>query len=245
MARKLFFLMLILIMSVVISGAAYAQDDDAADDDTADDDTADDDTTDDDTADDDTVDDDTADDDSGDDDDFMASTLVFDAPTALEAETPYDFEFTVTNGATFNGDTDEKGEWIFGVDLSMPSSDYVVDESDLKGPTPLHGTVSEGDYQILSWDASFDPTSTTITWQCFGVVTSANYGDIREGEMLSFQFSATTDAAATDGFHWVLHGDLGTDVEGDAYINGGDDDNDDNDDSSKGDDDDSGGGCGC
>ena len=237
MPRKLFFLMLLLSFMLILSGVAFAQADDDDDDDDDDDNDDNDDTSDDD-------DDDAADDDD-DDTSFEDSYAAPDAPDSMEANTPYDFEFTVYNAATFN--PDEKGEWIYAVDLTMPSENYSVDETNLAGPSPLHGSVSEGEYQILGWEANFDPTSTTITWQAFGVVTSANYGDIREGEMLSFQFSATTDDVPTDGFHWVLRGDMGTDVEGDFYINElpDDDDDDDDDDTSGDDDDDSGGGCGC
>ena len=234
MTRKILLLMLIIAISLAFAGVAMAQEDD--DDDTVDDDDA--------TDDDDAVDDD--DDDS--ETTFEDSYLEFDAPTALEPDLEYEFSFTVFN--TAQPVKGMKGEWINAVELTMPSIDYMVNEEALTEPDPIHGSVGEGDYQILGWETNFDPSAAVISWQCFGVVTSANYGDIREGEMLSFNFVATTDADATDGFHWVLTGDMGTQVEGDAFIqqdtpDDDDDDDDDNDVTNGDDDDDSGGGCGC
>lgn len=236
MAKKLLLLMLILSLALVLHSVALAQTDD---DDAMDDDTTDDDATDDDAADDDAADDD---DDGG---EFTDSYLEFDSPTALEADIDYEFNLTVYNAATFE-EKGKQGEWIYAIDLTMPSEDYVVDTETLAGPDPIHSGTDD-EYEITGWEANFDPSSATISWQCFGVVTSATYGDIREGDLLAFQFMATTDAGATDGFPWVLHGDMGTDVEGTAYITEEptDDDEDDDDMGTRDDDDDDGGGCGC
>jgi len=254
MARKLLLLMLMIGLLLAFAGVAMAQTDDdmTDDDDTVDDDDItdddmvdDDDATDDDTADDDAVDDDTTDDD----DSADLFTLDFDAPEALEPDTTYNFEFTVFNNTVQDTSVD-KGEWIKRVDLSMPSENYVVDDTNLDSPDPLHGSASEGEYQIDHWGVEFDADTATITWQAFGVVTSAEYGDIREQELLTFAFTADTDASATDGFAWTLYGDLDTEVTGVAFIGEQTDDDDDtsDDDSdlpkSSSDDDDSGG-CGC
>jgi hypothetical protein len=249
-------LMLMLSMTLVMTSVAVAQYDD--DDDTVvddDDDTTmddDDDTTMDD--DDDTMDDDDDsmddDDDTGpDDDDFFSSTLKFDSPAALEAEQEYEFVFTVTNASV---EEPEKSDWINQVDLTMPSQDYVVNEEELSAPVPLYGDTGD-EFEIDRWEVSFDPNTSTITWQCFGVVTSINYGDIREGDFLSFQFVATTDAVPTGtieseiGFDWILYSDEGNMVTGTSYIGQDDDDDDDDNDTVPGDDDDDsgGGGCGC
>ena len=252
MARRVLLLFLILGLLLALSNIAIAQDDDDDtvddDDDTTDDDDDttddDDDTTDDD---DDTTDDDDDttddDDDTGDDDDdFFASTLVFDSPTALDPETEYEFQFTVTNNAI--ADDEEKAEWIKAVDLTLPSQEYLLDETDLTAPEPLYPEETE------RWEVEFDANSSTISWQCFGVVTSVNYGDIREGDFLSFQFIATTDSVPTGtyesevGFNWVLYGDNENVVPGTSYI--GEEPVDDDDDTLGDDDDDSGGGgCGC
>jgi hypothetical protein len=242
MTRK--FLLLMLMLSFVMTSVAFAQVDD--DDDTMADD--DDDTMADDDDDDDSMDDD--DDTAGDDDDFFNSSLEFDSPTALEADKEYEFIFTVTNTAV---EGDEKADWINQVDLTMPSQDYAVNEAELDAPDPLYGNTGD-EFEIDRWEVSFDPNTSTISWQCFGVVTSVNYGDIREGDFLSFQFLATTDSVPTGtvesdiGFDWILYSDEGNMVTGTAYIGteGPDDDDDDDDDVAGDDDDDSGGGgCGC
>lgn len=243
MRDKVFLLMLLLCFVLAGAPVALAQVDD--DDDTMyddDDDTVYDD--DDDT----TVDDD--DDTAGDDDDFFASTVEFTSPEALDPDQEYQFFFEVTNNAVLN--PDEKGDWINQVDLSMPSSDYVVNEGELEAPEPLHGDTGD-ETEIEKWEVSFDPNTVTITWQAFGVVTSADYGDIREGDVLTFNFVATTDSIPTGtlesgvGFNWVLYSDEGNMVNGTAYIGEDivDDDDDDDTTPSGDDDDDSGGGCGC
>ena len=232
MAKRM--LLICLAILLAFSGMAFAQGYPQADDD-------DDDTFFDDDDDDDNDDDDTTGDDDDDDSDFFDSTIGFDLPTCLEPNTDYEFNFTVYNNAV---DLSEKANWIYMVDLTMPSADFVVDETNLVAPTPLH-------LDIDRWEASFNPTANTITWQCFGVVTSAEIGDIRVQDSLSFQFYATSDdtAGADSGFEWVLYGDEGDNVYGTAYIDGScDDDDDDDDTGSGGDDDDDGGsagGCGC
>jgi hypothetical protein len=226
MAKKLLFIMLMLSLVLVLHSAALAQEDD--DDDNDDNDDA------------------TDDDDMG--GTFEDSYLAFDSPTEIEGDTEYEFNLTVYNAATFE-EKGKQGEWIYAIDLAMPSVDYVVSTDTLAGPDPIHGSTGD-EFEITGWEANFDPSLATISWQCFGVVTSANYGDIREGDLLQFQFMATTDTDATDGFPWVIHGDMGTDVEGKAYIgeepvDDDDDDDDDDTDTPRSDDDDDGGGCGC
>jgi len=161
--------------------------------------------------------------------DFSDSTLKFTAPTELKASTEFEFVFEVTNNAQITG---EKQNWIRQVDVSMPSTSYKVNPDDIQVPDPIHSGTFEGEYQIDHWEKSFNDVNATITWTAFGVVTSFEYGDIREGETLRFAFKATTDADAKDGFKWVLYGDEGDKVEGTAYVEtenppsneGGDDD---------------------
>ena len=232
MARTVFILLLLFSFILVMSSVAMAQDDDDDNDTTGDDDSA--------------------DDDSADDDDFYSSELYFESPSALEPSETYEFMFTVVNHAIAPDDKGiVKGDWINQVDLTMPSTDYLVDESQLTAPIPLYGDTGD-ETEIEKWEVSFDHNTTTITWQAFGVVTSVNYGDIREGDFLSFQFVATTDAEPTGTwesetpFLWVLYSDEGNTVAGEAYIGEQIDDDDDDNDADKGDDDDdSGGGCGC
>ena len=97
----------------------------------------------------------------------------------------------------------------------------------------------------------FDYTNKTITWQSFGTVTTVEYGDIREQDVQTFAFIATTDQYPTDGFAWTLFGDDGSFLEGlwnfvpepdDDTI---DDDTFEPDDDDGGDDDDDDDGCGC
>jgi hypothetical protein len=214
--KKLICPLLLLVMVFALTALAAAEDDDSA-------------TTDDDSF---------ADDDSGEATTFEDSTLDFFNPTALDAEVEYLFEFIVENKATpIEG---EKLNWIKAVELTLPSG-YTVNEEDeeaLTAPDPLHSPEVEEDpeLQIDRWEVMFDPDSTTITWQAFGVVTSVEFGDIREGETLPFAFKATTDAVPTDGFAWVLRGDEGVDVSGISYIEDeepGDDDTEPSDDDSE------------
>jgi len=178
-----------------------------------------------------------ADDDSG--TTFMDSTLDFTSPQAIEASTEYEFIFDVTNKAMPLKADQEKQEWIKKVDLAMPTADYAVNQDALVAPDPLHGDASEGDYRIDHWDVLFNPDTNAITWTAFGVATSVEYGDIREGDVLSFTFKATTDAIPTDGFAWTPYGDMGDNVNGIAYIvEQGDDDDSGPDDDDTGDDDD-------
>ena len=238
MTKRLLFLILILGLFLALTTLAFAADDD----DSADDDSADDDSADDDSADDDEADDDDADDDDAAGGTFFDSSVEFTNPLALEPETPYEFTILVTNNATLG---EEKGDWINQVDLILPSQDY--SEPELEEPAPLYGDTGD-DYEIDHWEASFDANTATITWQAFGVVTSVAYGDIREGDSLSFQFVATTDAVPSNTFLWVLYSDEGNTVNGEACPGGCDDDDDavdDDDAAGDDDDDDDSGGCGC
>jgi len=222
MPKRMLFWVLVLGLTLAFASIAIAQDDD---------DTA---TDDDDTAadDDDTAADD--DDDTGGEDGFFASTVEFTEPTALTPSEQLLFTFTVTNNAVAG---EAKGDWINQVDLTMPSQDYVVDEESLTAPDPLHTA------DVEKWEVSFDPTTVTITWQTLAAATSMNYGDIREGEWLAFEFTATTDAEATDGFDWALYSDEGNIVTGTAWIEVPDDDDDDTDVGDDDDDDDDDAGC--
>jgi hypothetical protein len=222
MPRKLLILILALGLIFALSASAFAQVDDDDDDDN------------------DTM----GDDDDATGDDFFSSTVVFTEPAVLDPEAELLFEINVTNNAQVGAD---KGDWVNQVDLTMPSTAYLVDEETLAGPAPLHGATGD-DTEIDKWEASFDPTTATITWATLTVVSSANYGDIREGESLAFEFTATTDADASDGFDWVLYSDEGPIVTGTAYVEAqGDDDTGDDDDTAgdDDDDDDDDSGCGC
>ena len=188
---------------------------------------------------------------------FNDSFIEFTAPPAgLDPDTLYEFEFTVYNMSTY--DPLVKGEWIYMVDLTMPSDDYNVDEMSLVAPTPLHGDPGEGEYRILNWEVAFHAPYATITWQCVDAMPHPAFhvGDIREGESLDFGFIATTDAAPSNCFQWVLYSDEGSTLEGscpnfppadDDDDDSGEDDDDspDEDDTGDDDDDDNDGGCGC
>ena len=233
MARRFLFLILLVSFMLILPVAASAQmnaDDDEDDDNDDNDDNDDDDN------------DATDDDDAADE---LNATLEFVNETGdeLVAEEYYEFEIHVINNEEYSAT--EKGEWIYKVELSMPSTAYAV-ELDTTAEYPI--PVPDAKYEDTDhWESEFDPSSSTITWQSFGVVTSANYGDIREGDMMVFNFIATTDEEATDGFHWMLYSDEGTEAEGVAYYGSGDDDDDDDNDDlpPSGDDDDDSGGCGC
>ena len=269
MARRLLFLMLILSMMLILPSLAAAQmdadDDDDDDDDNDDNDDNDDDDNDNDDNDDDDNDDDNDDDDNDDNDTMgeLSASLEFyygeddggnqaPTPTELAPGEEYEFWFEVTNLEESLGEPEE-GEWIYKVELSMPSLDYEVDtDEDADDPVPVPDPLHPD--EVAYWESDFAPGTNTITWQSIGVIsTGPPIGDIHEGEMLVFQFIATTDDAngeASDGFPWKLYSDDNTMAEGMAFINepsddDDDDDNDTGDDDVTGDDDDSGGGCGC
>jgi hypothetical protein len=194
----------------------------------------------DDTADDDAADDDAADDDVADDDVADPFTLTGTAngnapPLTLEANTAYEFAFDVFNASG-------GAVAIKKVDITLPSVAYVLDTANLHAPDALHPDNG-------SWAVDFDDISYTITWEFSGVVSSVEVGDIKEGEMLTFSFMATTDADATDGFAWVLTGDdQATTMVSDTFYFGDDDETPPDDDTSPtgdDDDDDDSGGCGC
>lgn len=155
----------------------------------------------------------------------------------LQPDTAYEFAFEVSN--TAGGDVAIKK-----VDITLPNTSYVL--GDYAAPDALHP-------EDVEWGVEFDEDSGMISWETSGVgaMSSAEIGDIREGEMLSFSFMATTDADASDGFTWTLTGDDNgaTMVSGIYTFEGGDDDDvtpDDDDTGDNGDDDDDdSGGCGC
>jgi hypothetical protein len=177
-------------------------------------------------------------------DSYFDSTLEFTQPPDIDPETQYQFVFTVTNAAKPGT---EKCDWIQQVDLTMPSADYAVDKID--EPNPLH-------QETENWESYFDANTATITWSSYYVNPRAMMlGDIREGESLSFSFTATTDSQEDGTFIWLLTGDEGNSVAGESWFDDdddviGDDDDDDDavapaDDDQDDDGDDDGGNCGC
>jgi len=158
-------------------------------------------------------------------------------PLILQDNTTYEFAFDVFNFS--GGDVA-----IQKFDITLPSPDYILDEVTLSAPEALHPD--------RIWIVDYDADHYTVFWEsiCAGASNSANLGDIREGEILQFQFIATTDSnkAATDGFLWVLTGDDGETVATGLFEFAGDpSDDDDNNttDEDEDDDDDSNGSCGC
>lgn len=171
------------------------------------------------------------DDDSG---EFNDSMVEFITPDALLPSQEFEFSLSVSYGG--GAKKAMKSEWINQVDMTLPSSDYSVNTGNLEAPDPIHGT---GDpYEIDRWEVNFDPGSSSLSWQCFSVVTSESYGDIREGDSQIFSFAATTDTEATDGFTWTLYGDEGSMLSDVIYIGQGDDDDTTDDDTVDDDDDD-------
>lgn len=158
-----------------------------------------------------------------DDDDIYTSGVEFLTPSDLQPSTQYNFSFMAVNGAA---PSYYSREWIYQVDLVLPSDDYVLDETNLTAPNPLHPA------DVQKWEVEFDYNNTMISWMTVaGHVSSGEVGDIRESESLMFEFVATTDSEATDGFFWWLTTDQGTVINGISYIGDGpladDDDNDD------------------
>ncbi len=213
---------LMLAMMLVVPVAGFAQDDDVTDDDAADDDATDDDAADDDAADDDAT------------GEGFDGTLEFMSPDALAPNSEYNFEFRVTNTTSAEVDGDH---WIYLVEIYMPSPEYAIN-GELMSPTALH----DGDWTAeLLEDVTDSPG---IRWMHSSVVTSAAFGDIREGEYLDFAFTATSDAEGSDGFDFRLVTQNDDFVTGTAYV-GDEPDDDDTTDEGDDDDDDDDDGCGC
>jgi hypothetical protein len=204
-----------------------------------------------------------ADDDSASDDDdfdgsgFYNSMVGFTRPEQLLPDTDLTFEISVTHGGA-----DTKAlhtEWIYQINLQMPSEKYHVYDDTISTPVPLHGGATDS-YKIDRWESYYDPMSSSVSWQSFAAATPwNNTGDIREGESMLFSFNAKTDPDGSDGFLWTLFGDMGSQISGITYLSppvGDDDDKDDDDDdeandggdfedSEEEDSDDDGSGCGC
>ena len=215
MTKKFLLMALVLLSALAVGVVAYAQEDDDA-------------------VDDDATDDDAADDDAG---GFDASTVIFTAPTALEPNSPYTFEFDVFNAAPQG---EEKGIWIRQVDMTLPEDYVLAEDADQPAPPDCLNPGPDCDH----WEVTFDSQTNKITWQSFGQVSTVNFGDIREQDTQTFSFIATTDEGPTNLFEWVLTGDDGSFVEGESSIGTTDDDSVD-DDAADDDDDDDSGGCGC
>lgn len=165
----------------------------------------------------------------------LTGTANGESSVALVAGTDYEFAFDVFN--TSGGDVAIKK-----VDITLPNTNYVM--GTYAAPDAIHSD--------MEWTVEFDETTGTISWESSGTgaMSSAEIGDIAEGDMLTFSFMATTDDAATDGFAWLLTGDDAgaTFVSGVWYFGGTDDDVTPPDDDTVGDDDDDdndSGGCGC
>lgn len=158
-------------------------------------------------------------------------------PVVLQDNTAYEFAFDVFN---FTG-----GEVsIQRFDITLPNAEYTLDEAALEAPQALH--------EDMLWQVDYHATSYTVTWEsiCTGTSNSAEVGDIREGEILQFRFTATTDSnttkAATDGFLWKLTGDDNeTVVSGLLEFGEGSTDDDDDNTTEDDDDDNENANCGC
>ena len=163
----------------------------------------------------------------------MNANLSFSEPTdELISEESYKFVFTVLNSEALG--KAKKNEWIYKIDLMMPSMNYAVDEGSISVPDAVHSSTDEGQYRIDHWESSFETASNTITWQSIAGIASATYGDVREGETQSFHFVASTDSAANNVFYWVIYGDQDSVVTGLSVV--GQSSSDDDDDTSSDDD---------
>lgn len=158
-------------------------------------------------------------------------------PLTLDNNTEYTFAFDV-----FNQSGDDVAIQV--VQISLPSAGYELDEANLEAPEALHPE--------NEWDVDYDSASYTITWESSGAGhnSTADLGDIREGEMLQFSFVATTDSnkAASDGFAYTLTGDDNGETEVSGLFEFGatpDDDDDTSGDDDDDNDDNDSGGCGC
>ncbi len=154
-----------------------------------------------------------------DDADSFDGTVGFEAPSALEPATEFEFGFVVHNSSS---SVDDDLNWICAVDLFLPSPNYILPLDGISDPDSLHGG---GWAHDIDFD---DDNRIMIMWMHAGLRASTASGcDIREGESLEFAFKAVTDENATDGFDWRLFAAGGASRMGTSYIGSGDDDDDD------------------
>jgi len=176
----------------------------------------------------------------GDDDDD--DWVEFTGPATLEANTEYEFNFSVFYNAPVPNDEDAS-VGIQQVDVILPSDAYDLFEAGQPDPPAcLHGDCDR-------WEIIVDTNTKSISWQSFGTVSTVEYGDIREQDVQAFAFVATTDDVPTDGFAWSLWDEDGNLVK-EGTFNFLDDDepppsDDDTFDDNEDEDDDDEGGCGC
>ena len=181
-------------------------------------------------------DDDAADDDAADDD--AVDWVTFTDPAALEGNTEYEFTFSVF----YNAEPEAKGLGIKQVDMNLPGTDYILEEEGQPAPPDCLNADCD------RWEVYVDTENKSISWQSFGTVSTIEYGDIREQDVQTFAFIATTDDVPTDGFAWSLWGEDDSLVKEGVWFFGGDDDDiapDDDTEPDDDDDNDDSGGCGC
>jgi hypothetical protein len=137
---------------------------------------------------------------------MFSAGVRFSEPDVLAPATAYLFTFSVTNNSTTTN------QWIYDIELYMPSMGYLVDTTTLVAPAPLHQFMGswEVDYYESAQGKEVQWTYVS-TWRSF-------FGDIRESETLNLSFQATTDDQPTDGFPWYIASDSGTHAMGVAYI---------------------------
>ncbi len=116
-------------------------------------------------------------------------------PLVLRADSRYQFAFVALNNAPAGNPIA-----IRKVGITLPNASYGLNATSLDAPTAKHPDRG-------SWTVYFDDSTATVTWVFQGAMSSAQVGDIDEGESLTFSLTATTDAAGTDGFAWKLTGD--------------------------------------
>jgi len=132
---------------------------------------------------------------------FADSSVTLTEPPYFCANTEYTFKIQVFNAAAIP-EPGEIGIGIKQIDYILPSADWTYHEDGQPlPPAPLHPE------KVEKWALSFDPAMQTITWQTISLVSTGEYGDIREQDVLGFSFIATTDGGPTDGFAWTLFGD--------------------------------------
>jgi hypothetical protein len=124
----------------------------------------------------------------------ISGTAAGDSIKCFQPETEYEFAFKVENHGDF-------GVAIRKVEIAMPALGYKMVE--YSAPEALH--------EDMQWYVDYDEATTALTWESMPINagSSAELGDIREGDSLTFSFVAITDEQATDGFIWTLTGDDG------------------------------------
>ena len=126
------------------------------------------------------------------------TAIYIDSPPSLAPSTTYNFSFRI-DFATENTD-----DWLIQFEITFPAG-YVLGTA--TDPNPV--------YQQGAWQNAISGQS--VTWT-FSNAQYPGYGDVPSGYSITFNVTATSDAAATNGFVCNAWGDVGGTLTRTRYV---------------------------